>query len=77
MAPIWWIGSGLVSATLGGLAAGALSSQARRSHAMCHGLLAWMISTLLVIAAMAGAFGGGIAVWRRRADGRVRQRGRA
>jgi MFS family permease len=61
MGLIWWIGSGLVSATLGGLAAGALSSQAGRSHAMCHGLLAWMISTLLVIAAMAGAFGGGIA----------------
>ncbi len=55
----WWAVSGIIAALLGGMAAGAISKRAGLLNPLMHGLLAWAVGTLAVVAAL--AFGGGAA----------------
>jgi hypothetical protein len=53
MALAWWSMSGVVAAAVGGLTAGLLAKQSGRANPMCHGLLAWAVGSLVVVATLA------------------------
>lgn len=48
-AAIWWAFSGLIAAFLGGLTAGRLSGRPKENTTAWHGLIAWGLSTLIVV----------------------------
>jgi hypothetical protein len=48
-AGIWWVISGIVAAAVGGYIAGRLSGKASQSTTAYHGLIAWAVSTLIVV----------------------------
>jgi hypothetical protein len=56
-AGIWWIFSGIVSALVGGYAAGRLAGQPKESSGGWHGLTAWALSVLLMFALLTTAVG--------------------
>ncbi|HYD72629.1 MAG TPA: hypothetical protein VEF55_05795 [Candidatus Binatia bacterium] len=56
---VWWSVAGIIAALGGGLIAGRLARQGAHPNAMSHGLAAWAVSSLVVVAAVAGAFGAG------------------
>jgi hypothetical protein len=49
----WWSVSGIIAALLGGTVAGVLSRRAGFGNAIMHGLLAWTMGTLAIVAAIA------------------------
>jgi len=55
----WWSIAGIIAALSGGLIAGRLAKQGGHLNAMSHGLAAWSVSTLVVVAAVAGVLGAG------------------
>jgi hypothetical protein len=61
-AGIWSVISGIVAAAVGGYIAGRLSGKASQSTTAYHGLIAWAVSTLIVVyllsSAASGLFGG-------------------
>ena len=57
-AGIWWVISGLVAAALGGYIAGRLSGKASQSTTAYHGLIAWAVSTLIVVYLLSSAASG-------------------
>ncbi|HEY7550617.1 MAG TPA: PhnA-like protein [Hyphomicrobiaceae bacterium] len=56
-AGIWWIFSGIVSALVGGYAAGRLAGQPKESSGGWHGLTTWALSVLLMFALLTTAVG--------------------
>lgn len=48
-AGLWWVISGIVAAGLGGYLAGRLSGKPSHSTTAYHGLIAWAVSTLIVV----------------------------
>jgi hypothetical protein len=56
-AGIWWIFSGIVSALVGGYAAGRLAGQPKESSGGWHGLTAWALSVLVMFALLTTAVG--------------------
>lgn len=48
-AGIWWVLSGIIASFLGGLAAGRLSGQPRPDTAAWHGLIAWAVTSIVVV----------------------------
>src|SRR3954447_19168427 len=63
-AGIWWVISGIVAAAVGGYIAGRLSGKASQSTTAYHGLIAWAVSTLIVVyilsSAASGLIGGAV-----------------
>src|SRR3954462_8447365 len=63
-AGIWWVVSGIVAAAIGGYIAGRLSGKASDSTTAYHGLIAWAVSTLIVVyllsSAASGLIGGAV-----------------
>jgi hypothetical protein len=57
-AGIWWVISGIVAAAIGGYIAGRLSGKASRSTTAYHGLVAWAVSTLVVVYLLSSAASG-------------------
>jgi hypothetical protein len=57
-AGVWWLGSGVAAAFLGGLAAGGLSPRRRRLSGAMHGLVSWAAAALAVYYLLSTAFGG-------------------
>jgi hypothetical protein len=57
----WWSISGILAAFLGGAIAGRLALRSGHEDAVTHGLLAWAVPTLVVVAAVAGVIGGATA----------------
>ena len=57
-AGIWWVVSGIVAAAVGGYIAGRLSGKASQSTTAYHGLIAWAVSTLLVVYLLSSAASG-------------------
>jgi hypothetical protein len=57
-AGIWWVVSGIVAAAVGGYIAGRLSGKASQSTTAYHGLIAWAISTLVVVYLLSSAASG-------------------
>src|SRR3954447_26686566 len=57
-AGIWWVVSGIVAAAVGGYIAGRLSGKASRSTTAYHGLIAWAVSTLIVLYLLSSAASG-------------------
>jgi hypothetical protein len=57
-AGIWWVISGIVGAALGGYIAGRLSGKASQSTTAYHGLIAWAVSTLIVVYLLSSAASG-------------------
>jgi len=55
----WWAVSGILAAAAGGIIAWRMAKQGAHMNAMSHGLAAWAVSTLVVVAAIGGALGGG------------------
>jgi len=61
-AGIWWTLSGIIAALAGGYAAGRLAGQPKQSSGGWHGLTAWALATLVIVALLtttAGAIAGG------------------
>jgi hypothetical protein len=56
-AGIWWLLSGVISALVGGYAAGRLAGQPKESSGGWHGLTAWAMATLLVVALLTTTIG--------------------
>jgi hypothetical protein len=56
-AGIWWIFSGILSALVGGYAAGRLAGQPKQSSGGWHGLTAWGLSVLVMVALLTTAVG--------------------
>lgn len=56
-AGIWWLLSGIISALVGGYAAGRLAGQAKESTGGWHGLTAWALATLLMFAMLTTTIG--------------------
>jgi hypothetical protein len=56
-AAIWWVVSGIISAFIGGLAAGRMAGEPRESTAGWHGFLSWGASIMLVSLFTAAAAG--------------------
>lgn len=56
-AAIWWTVSGIIAAFLGGHAAGRLSGRPKESTAGWHGLIAWAVTTLIVVGLITTALG--------------------
>jgi len=54
----WWVISGIVAAAIGGYIAGRLSGKASRSTTAYHGLIAWAVSTLVVVYLLSSAASG-------------------
>jgi hypothetical protein len=57
-AGIWWVVSGIVAAAVGGYIAGRLSGKASHSTTAYHGLIAWAVSTLIVVYLLSSAASG-------------------
>ncbi|TAI60808.1 PhnA-like protein [Bradyrhizobium sp. Leo170] len=57
-AGIWWVISGIVAAAIGGYIAGRLSGKASQSTTAYHGLIAWAVSTLIVVYLLSSAASG-------------------
>jgi len=57
-AGVWWVISGIVAAATGGYIAGRLSGKASRSTTAYHGLIAWAVSTLVVVYLLSSAASG-------------------
>src|SRR4051794_32648879 len=57
-AGIWWVVSGILAAALGGYIAGRLSGKASQSTTAYHGLIAWAVSTLVVVYLLSSAASG-------------------
>jgi hypothetical protein len=61
-AGLWWVVSGVLAASAGGYTAGRLSGKPSESTTAYHGLIAWAVSTLIVVylvsSAAANLFGG-------------------
>src|ERR1700730_16215656 len=57
-AGVWWVISGIVAAAVGGYVAGQLSGTASQSTTAYHGLLAWALSTLIVVYLLSSAASG-------------------
>jgi pyruvate/2-oxoglutarate dehydrogenase complex dihydrolipoamide acyltransferase (E2) component len=57
-AGLWWVISGIVAAGLGGYIAGRLSGKASQSTTAYHGLIAWAVSTLIVVYLLSSAASG-------------------
>jgi hypothetical protein len=57
-AGVWWVISGIVAAAIGGYIAGRLSGKASQSTTAYHGLIAWAVSTLLVMYLLSSAASG-------------------
>lgn len=56
-AALWWTISGVIAAGVGGLTAGRLAGEPKRSTAGWHGLISWAASVLLITMLMMGAAG--------------------
>jgi hypothetical protein len=59
-AGIWWVISGIVAAAVGGYIAGRLSGKASQSTTAYHGLIAWAVSTLIVVYLLSSAASGAL-----------------
>ena len=63
-AGLWWVISGIVAAGIGGYLAGRLSGKPSHSTTAYHGLIAWAVSTLIVVylvsSAASGLIGGAV-----------------
>ena len=63
-AGIWWVVSGIVASAIAGYIAGRLSGKPSPSTTAYHGLIAWALSTLVVVyllsSAATGLFGGAL-----------------
>ncbi|MCA1452719.1 PhnA-like protein [Bradyrhizobium sp. BRP22] len=57
-AGIWWVISGIVAAAIGGYIAGRLSGKASHTTTAYHGLIAWAVSTLIVVYLLSSAASG-------------------
>jgi hypothetical protein len=57
-AGIWWVISGILAAAVGGYIAGRLSGKASQSTTAYHGLIAWAVSTLVVVYLLSSAASG-------------------
>ena len=57
-AGLWWVVSGVLAAAAGGYVAGRLSGKPVESSAGYHGLIAWAVSTFVVIYLLSSALGG-------------------
>src|SRR6202140_3559138 len=57
-AGIWWVISGIVAAAVGGYIAGRLSGKPSESTTAYHGLIAWAVSTLIVVYLLSTAASG-------------------
>jgi hypothetical protein len=57
-AGLWWVISGIIAAGLGGYIAGRLSGKASQSTTAYHGLIAWAVSTLIVVYLLSSAASG-------------------
>ncbi|TXN64936.1 PhnA-like protein [Methylobacterium sp. WL30] len=57
-AGIWFVISGILAATAGGWLAGRLSGKPANTTTAYHGLLAWAVSTLVVVYLLSSAVGG-------------------
>lgn len=57
-AGLWWVVSGIVAAGIGGYLAGRLSGKPSHSTTAYHGLIAWAVSTLVVVYLLSSAAGG-------------------
>jgi len=57
-AGLWWVISGIVAAAIGGYIAGRLSGKASQSTTAYHGLIAWAVSTLVVVYLISSAASG-------------------
>jgi hypothetical protein len=56
-AGIWWIVSSLIAVFFGGWAAGHLSSPTRRGDGALHGILAWAMSTIVMLYLLTSTLG--------------------
>lgn len=56
-AALWWTVSGLIAAGIGGVTAGRLAGEPKRSTAGWHGLISWAASVLFLTALMGTAAG--------------------
>lgn len=63
-AGLWWVISGVVAAGVGGYLAGRLSGKPSETTTAYHGLIAWAVSTLIIVylisSAAANVFGGAL-----------------
>jgi hypothetical protein len=63
-AGLWWVISGVVAAAVGGYLAGRLSGKPSETTTAYHGLIAWAVSTLIIVylisSAAANVFGGAL-----------------
>ena len=57
-AGIWFVISGILASTAGGWLAGRLSGKPARTTTAYHGLIAWAVSTLVVVYLLSSAVGG-------------------
>ena len=57
-AGLWWIISGIIAAAIGGYLAGRLSGKPSQSTTAYHGLIAWAVSTIVVIYLLSSAASG-------------------
>ncbi len=57
-AGVWYVASSLIAAFLGGHTAARLSGRAKASTAAWHGLIAWAVTTLVVLYLLTTAVGG-------------------
>jgi hypothetical protein len=57
-AGIWWVLSGIIAAAIGGYIAGRLSGKASQPTTAYHGLIAWAVSTLIVVYLLSSAASG-------------------
>ena len=56
-AGIWWTISGIIASFAGGVAAGRLAGRPKESTAGWHGLIAWALTTLLIVYVLTAAAG--------------------
>jgi hypothetical protein len=57
-AGIWWVVSGIVAAAVGGYIAGRLSGKPSQSTTAYHGLIAWAVSTIIIVYLISSAASG-------------------
>ena len=56
---LYWSAAGIISSLLGGMAVGKSAESLGSANASLHALIAWGISTLVVVAAVGGVLGAG------------------
>ena len=61
VAALWWAGSGIVAAGLGGWFAGRAMGSADKDDGTIHGLLSWAVTTLIVAFFLTSVLGGALA----------------